>query len=62
MFLIHATSFPPSIAAIYSASVVESATMVYNLLYHPIAPPAIIVTKPAVERPVSTQSPWEASV
>ena len=36
--------------------------MVCSLLYHPIAPPAIIVTYPAVERPVSTQSPWEASV
>jgi len=36
MFLIHAISFPAPIAAIYSVSVVENATMVCNLLYHPI--------------------------
>jgi len=60
MFLIHAISFPASTAAMYSASVVERA-IVCNLLYHPTAPPAIIVTYPAVERPVSTQSLWEAS-
>ena len=58
--LTHAISFPASTAAIF-ASVVESATMVCNLLYHSIAPPAIMVTYPAVKRPVSTQSPWETS-
>jgi len=62
IFLIHAISFPASTAVMYSVSVVERATIVWILLYHPIALPAIIVTYSAVEHPVSTQSPWEASV
>ena len=59
---IHSTSLPASTAAMYSASVVDNATVFYSLDYHETAPPAYVITYPDVDRLVSTAADMSESV
>ena len=59
---IQITSLPASTTAIYSASVVDSATDFYSLDCHDTAPPAYFMTYPDVDRLVSTSTDMYESV
>ena len=59
---IHSISLSASTAAMYSASVVDNATVFRSLDYHEIAPPAYVITYPEVDRLVSISADMSESV
>src|SRR6201992_1003076 len=59
--LIHNISLEASTAAIYSASVVDRATMVWSLLLQLTAPVPNLTKYPPVDLPLSVLPPWSES-
>ena len=59
---IHSISLPASTSTMYSAFVVDNATVFYSLDCHETAPPIYVITYPEVDRPVSTLADISESV